>query len=182
MLVENPVLEAAVVRRKMAEAVKEGRIFTLKLAPEVAACLLGVTAEVAGELGMLFIDSSLVVAESREVALQAFGFWQDGLDREMGADFCAWAYPGLYRMFQRYLIGQLGARGKWSEEDCFLIDVLRRGNWGVEEVLGDRERETFRGAEELLEKVLGDLWERMGRGEQLRQWGNRPENLHAVEG
>ncbi len=182
---ENPLLTASKIRKQLEQAQQLETRFEIEIPFEVAACLLlipknslekyGFSSLVKGEKGK---GVYILIADSREIALQAFRNWRDDKeDKTTSIQFKKAQYLSLYRLIQAVLAqqGRQAVKGlgglflKLLEEEDELL-------YGLSQVI---EKQNFIPDEDLckLQGKLYEIWESLPSEIQNSITQYRPENL-----
>lgn len=141
---ESPIIKATQTREKIQAAIKTQTPIKMQLSPEISACLFGLPKEAFEKYGFSALihtqpdGVSLLVADSHQIALEAFRDWQNDQNPEIASQFRKTQYLALYRLIQAIKINQ--------------ADKTIKGIEGLILKLLEEEDERFKGLTELIAK------------------------------
>ena len=122
----SPIQAAQTAREKIAHAVEKRNPLRLPLEPGIAACIFGLPKEIFERYGfsaLITTDEAgiqILVADSEDLALQAFRNWQQDKNPIVQQKFNQTAYLALYRLISAIRTNQAESLIKKGVEGLIL--------------------------------------------------------------
>jgi aspartyl aminopeptidase len=180
----SPIHAAQEARKKITQAVERRISLQLSLTSQAGACLLGLPAELLQRYGLNALIKTgktgvqILVADSENLALQAFRNWQKDNNPEAQQKFNQTAYLALYRLIQAIKTNQAESLIKEGIEGLILA-VLEEEDKRLE---GLSQLIKKRGAvadEDLisLHLILHQIWQNLPEGIRSSMASFNPKNV-----
>jgi len=180
----SPIHAAQEARDQITQAVERGISLQLSLTSQAGACLLGLPQELLQRYGLNALIKTdktgvqILVADSKDLALQAFRNWQKDNNPNAQQKFNQTAYLALYRLIQAIKTNQAES-------------LIKEGIEGLILALLEEEDERLNGLSQLIKKggmvadedlislhlILHQIWQNLPKGIQSTIASFTPENV-----